>query len=74
VQKDFEHEMFLSSQNIDFPFLFVETLRAFLFPSFFQYFSLSLSLSLSLLMLHLFEGLGNLMINEEKKTLQFFFK
>jgi hypothetical protein len=72
VQKDFEHEMFLSSQNIDFPFLFVETLRAFLFPSFFQYFSLSLSLSL--LMLHLFEGLGNLMINEEKKTLQFFFQ
>jgi hypothetical protein len=37
-----------SSQNIDFPFLFVKTLGAFLFPSsFFQYF-LSLSLSLSL--------------------------
>jgi hypothetical protein len=59
--------MFLSSQNIDFPILFAETLGAFLFPSsFFNIFALSLSLS----MLYLFEDLGILMINEEKNTLQ----
>jgi hypothetical protein len=34
--------MFFFSQNIDFHFLFAETLGAFLFPFFFQYF-LSLS-------------------------------
>jgi hypothetical protein len=38
-KKDFEVAMFFSSQNIDFPFLFDETLGAFLFSlSFFQYF------------------------------------
>jgi hypothetical protein len=42
-KKDFEVAIFFSSQNIDFPFLVEETLRAFLFLS-----SLSLSLSLSL--------------------------
>jgi hypothetical protein len=58
--------MFFSSQNIDFPFLFAEILGAFLFPSsFFNTFSLSL-----FSMLHLFEDLGILMINEEKNTLQ----
>jgi hypothetical protein len=59
--------MFFSSQNIDFPFLFAETLGAFLFlSSFFNTFSLSL------LMLHHFEDLGILMINEEENTLQKF--
>jgi hypothetical protein len=52
-------------------FLFyLQTLGAFLFPSslFFQYlFSLPL-----FSMLHLFEDLGILMINEEKNTLQKF--
>jgi hypothetical protein len=62
--------MFLSAQKIDFPFLFVETLGAFLFLPLFQYFSLSLSLSLS--MLHLFEDLRILMINKEKNNLQKF--
>jgi hypothetical protein len=37
--------MFFSSQNIDFPFLFAKTLRAFLFPS--SLFSNTFSLSLS---------------------------
>jgi hypothetical protein len=59
--------MFFSSQNIDFPFLFTETLGASLF---FPFSILSLSLSLS--MLRLFEDLGILMINEEKNTLQKF--
>jgi hypothetical protein len=67
--KDFEVEMFLSSQNIDFPFLFAETFGAFFFPLFFNTFSLSLSL---FSMLRLFEDLGILMINEEKNTLQKF--
>jgi phosphoribulokinase len=68
-KKDFEVVMFFSSQNIDFPFLFEETLGAFLFSSsFFNTFSLSLSFS----MLHLCEDLGILMINEEKNTLQKF--
>jgi hypothetical protein len=40
-KKDFDVVMFFSSQNIDFSFLFEETLGAFLFLSF----SLSLSLS-----------------------------
>jgi hypothetical protein len=62
--------MFFSSQNIDFPFLFVETLGAFLFPSsFFNTFSLSLSFS----MLHLFEDLGILMVSEEKTLFKNFF-
>jgi hypothetical protein len=39
-KKDFEVVMFFSSQNIDFPFLFEETLGAFLFLAF----SLPLSL------------------------------
>jgi hypothetical protein len=42
-KKDFEVVMFFSSQNIDFPFLFEETLGAFLFSSsFFNTFFLSL--------------------------------
>jgi hypothetical protein len=57
--------MFFSSQNIDFPFLFEETLRAFLFSS--SFFNI---LSLSFSMLHLFEYLGILMINELKNTVQ----
>jgi hypothetical protein len=32
-KKDFEVEIFFSSQNIDFPILFAETLGAFVFPS-----------------------------------------
>jgi hypothetical protein len=32
----FEVEVFVSSQNIDFSFLFEKTLVAFLFPSFFM--------------------------------------
>jgi hypothetical protein len=64
--------MFFFSQNIDFPFLFVETLGASLFlPLFFNTFSLSLSLSFS--MHHLFEDLGTLMINEEKTLFKNFF-
>jgi hypothetical protein len=46
-KKDFDVAMFFSSQNIDCPFLFEQTLGAFLFLSFsliFQYF-VSLSLS-----------------------------
>jgi hypothetical protein len=41
-KKDFEVAMFFSSQNIDFPFLFEETLRAFLFLSLFSILFLSL--------------------------------
>jgi hypothetical protein len=55
-KKDFEVAMFFSSQN--FPFLFEETLGAFLFlsfPFFFNTFSLSLSI---FSMLRLFEDLG----------------
>jgi hypothetical protein len=37
-KKDFEIEIFFSSQNIDFPFLFTETLGAFLFSSSFSHF------------------------------------
>jgi hypothetical protein len=59
--------MFFSSQNIDFPLLFVKTLGAFLFPSSFLISFLSL-----FLILHIFEDLGILMINEEKNTLQKF--
>jgi hypothetical protein len=67
--------MFFSSQNIDFPILFAETLGAFLFlPLFFNTFSLSLSLSLSFSMLCLFEALGILMINEEKHSLEISFQ
>jgi hypothetical protein len=62
---------FFSSQYIDFPFLFAETLGASLFLPLFSILSLSLSLSL-FSMLHLFEELGILMINEEKNTLQKF--
>jgi hypothetical protein len=59
--------MFFSSQNINFPFLFAETLGASFFLSLF---SNTFSLSLSHSMLHLFEDLGILMINDEKNTLQ----
>jgi hypothetical protein len=52
-KKDFEVAIFFSSQNIDFSFLFKETLGAFL--------SLSLSLSLFFLSLFLcFVSLGTL--------------
>jgi hypothetical protein len=55
-KKDFEVAMFFSSQNIDFPFLFKETLEAFLFHSFsLSFFSI---LSLFFSMLRLFEDLG----------------
>jgi hypothetical protein len=47
-KKDFEVAMFFSSQNIDFPFLFEETLGAFLFLSFHFSFSLSLLNTFSL--------------------------
>jgi hypothetical protein len=72
-KKDFDVVMFFSSQNIDFSFLFEETLGAFLFLSF----SLSLSLSLSILfslfsMLRIFEDSRILMINKEKIILQKF--
>jgi hypothetical protein len=63
-KKDFEVAIFFSSQNIDFSFLFKETLGAFL--------SLSLSLSilfLSFFMLRLFGDFGILMISEEKDSL-----
>jgi hypothetical protein len=68
-KKDFKVAIFFSSQNIDFPFLFEETLGAFLF------FSLSLFFSIPFLffMLHLFEDSGILMIFEEKNSLQKFF-
>jgi hypothetical protein len=49
------------------PILFAETLGAFFPSSFFNTFSLSL-----FSMLRLFEDLGILMINEEKRTLQKF--
>jgi hypothetical protein len=63
-KNDFEVAMFFSSQNIDFPFLFEETLGAFIFIflSFFFFFS----------MLRLVEDMGILMITEEKNTLQKF--
>jgi hypothetical protein len=52
-KKDFEVAMFFSSQNIGFPFLFQETLGAFLFLSFpFSFFFSLFS------MLHLFEDMG----------------
>jgi hypothetical protein len=47
-KKDFDVAVFYSYQNIDFPFLFEETLEAFLFLSF------SLSLSFSILFLSFF--------------------
>jgi hypothetical protein len=66
-KKDFEVAMLFSSQNIDFPFLFEETLGAFLFLSFsLPLFSI---LFLSFFMLRLFEDLGILMIFEEKDSL-----
>jgi hypothetical protein len=70
-KKDFEVAMFFSSQNIVFPFLFVETIGAFLFLS--SSLSLFSILSLSFFsMLHLFEDLGILIINEDKNTIQKF--
>jgi hypothetical protein len=60
--------MFFSSQNIDFPFLFAETLGVFLFSfRFFNTFSLSF-----FSMLHLFEDLG-IYINEDKTLFKNFF-
>jgi hypothetical protein len=64
--------MFFSSQNFDFPILFVEALGTFLFSFLFFFNTLSLSLSF-FPMLRLFEDLVILMINEEKNTLQNFF-
>jgi hypothetical protein len=81
-KKDFDVALFFSSQNIDFPFLFEETLGAFLFLSFPFSFFLSLSFSFSLFfntfalffsMLHLFEVLWIFLIFEEKNNLQKFF-
>jgi hypothetical protein len=71
-KKDFDVAMFFSSQNIDFPYLFEETLGAFLFLSlffntFFLFFQYLFSLSFS--MLHLFEDSGILMIFEEKDNI-----
>jgi hypothetical protein len=63
-KKDFEVAMFFSSQNIDFPFLFEETLGVFFFSLFSNTFSLFFS------MLCLFEDSGILMIFEEKYILQ----
>jgi hypothetical protein len=51
-KKDFEVAMFFSTQTIDFPFLFEETLGAFLFLSFFNTFSLSLFFNASSLWGH----------------------
>jgi hypothetical protein len=56
---DFEVAIFFSSQNIDFPFLFEETLRAFLFLSLFSILFLTF-----FSMLRLFEDSGILMIFE----------
>jgi hypothetical protein len=64
-KKDFDVAMFFSSQNINFLFLFEETLGDFLFLSlFFQYFFLFFS------MLRLFEDSMILMIFEEKDNLR----
>jgi hypothetical protein len=60
-KKDFDVAMFFSSQNIDFPFLFDETLGAFLFLSLFSVLSLSFSS-----MLRPFEDSRILMIFGEK--------
>jgi hypothetical protein len=60
--------MFFSYQNIDFPFLFAETLGVSLFLPLFSILFLSLFFS----MLRIFEDLGILMINKEKNTLQKF--
>jgi hypothetical protein len=63
IKRIFEVELFFSSQNIDFPFLFVETLGAFfffLFLFFFLFFLFFYALSL--------EDMGVLMIFEEKIT------
>jgi hypothetical protein len=63
-KKDFEVTIFFSSQNIDFPFLFEETLEAFLFLSFsfsfffFLFLFLSFSLSFSYFFLSFFYALS----------------
>jgi hypothetical protein len=62
-------KMFFSSQNIDFPFLFAETLRAFHFSS---SFSILFLCPFFFSILYIIEDLGILMINEEKSTLQKF--
>jgi hypothetical protein len=51
-KKDFEVAIFFSSQNIGFPFIFEETLGAFLFLCF--SFSFFFSLSLLILFISLF--------------------
>jgi hypothetical protein len=53
-KKDFEVAIFFSSQNIGFPFIFEETLGAFLFLCFPFSFFFSLSLSLLILFISLF--------------------
>jgi hypothetical protein len=75
-KKDFEVVLSNSSQNIDFPFLFEETLGVFLFLScpfsfFFSLFSSILFLSFS--MLHLFKDSRILMMFDVKDSLQKFF-
>jgi hypothetical protein len=70
-KKDFEVAIFFSSQNIDFPFLFEETLGAFLFSFFFSLYFFQYFFSLFSI-LRLFKDLGILMINKEKSTLQKF--
>ncbi len=72
-KKDFEVAMFFSSQNIDFPFLFEETLGAFLFlplfPFSFFFFFLFFQYLFSLFFYApSLEDLGVLMIFEEKIT------
>jgi hypothetical protein len=57
--------MFFFSQNIDFSFLFAETLRASLFLPLFSILFPPLFFS----MLRLFNDLGILIINEKKNTL-----
>jgi hypothetical protein len=72
-KKDFDVAMFYSSQNIDFPFLFEETLELFFFFLFLSLFFNTFSLFFS--MLRLFQDLEILMINKEKSTLKkFLFK
>jgi hypothetical protein len=67
-KKDFEVAIFFSSQNIDFPFLFEETLGAFLFLSFSLSFFVN-TFSLSFSMLCLFEDSGIFIRFDEKDSL-----
>jgi hypothetical protein len=65
-KKDFDVAMFFSSQNIDFPFLFEEALRGFLF---FLFLSFSVPFLSAFSMLHLVEHSWISMIFEEKDNL-----